>query len=99
MAVTIAQEFFLADFSNYGYRNQEMELKMQACSGTFQQRYDCKNQLIVDKGYSDFLLWIGKVIWIFVPPMIFFGIVRLTKPKGGRGSDRTDNIDLSKWRS
>lgn len=70
MSLTFYQEFLDADPDQYGFRSADVETQMKACGGTFQQRYDCKEAIIIAKGHASFLIWTQKTALILLPPII-----------------------------
>ncbi len=81
IAVTFYQEFLDVDPDQYGFRSSEVESRMKACGGSFQQRYDCKEAIIIAKGHDSFLLWVEKSALVLGPPLILAFLLNRT----GRG--------------
>jgi len=77
MGVTVYSQFFDVDPSQYGFRSPELEQKMKNCSGSFEQRYKCKEALIIEKNNDSFLIWISKMALVFGPPAIVLALVRV----------------------
>ncbi|HVI49863.1 MAG TPA: hypothetical protein VM661_01490 [Candidatus Sulfotelmatobacter sp.] len=77
MGVTVYSQFFDVDPNQYGFRSPEIEQKMKNCSGSFEQRYKCKEALIIEKGHDSFLIWISKMALVFGPPAILLALVRV----------------------
>jgi hypothetical protein len=83
IAATIYQGFFAVDPTQFGFRSTEVEARMKSCGGSFQQRYDCKEEIIIAKGYDSFLLWVEKATLVLAPPLIlglFFNRTGREKP-------------------
>lgn len=70
-------QFFDVDPNQYGFRSPEIEQKMKNCAGSFEQRYKCKEALIIEKGHDSFMIWIAKMALVFGPPAILLGLVRV----------------------
>ncbi len=70
ICLTIYQEFIDVDPTQYGFKSAEVEARLKSCAGSFQQRYDCKEAVIIAKGHESFLIWIEKVALILGPPII-----------------------------
>jgi hypothetical protein len=70
MALTIFQAFFDVDPNQYGFKAAEVEARMQACGGSFQQRYECKEAIMLAKQRAGFVGWLEKVAVIFSPPLL-----------------------------
>ena len=104
IAATVYEEFFDVDPSLYGFENPEMETRLRTCTGTFLERYRCKEDIIIEKGHHDFLIWVVKVALVFGPPGVLFGLLRLTRPAKGDDDDFFDGPtsppprDISHWR-
>jgi hypothetical protein len=85
IAVTFYQEFLDVDPDQYGFRSAEVEARMKSCGGSFQQRYDCKEAIIIAKGHDSFLLWVEKAALVLGPPLILAFLLNRTgqdKPHG-----------------
>jgi hypothetical protein len=70
MSVTTYQEFLDVDPTQFGFRSSEVEAQMKGCGGSFQQRYDCKEEIIIAKGYESFLVWVEKSTFVLGPPLM-----------------------------
>lgn len=44
--------------------------KMSLCSGTFRDRYDCKEQLIIESGREAFYILSLRFLLVIVPPLV-----------------------------
>jgi hypothetical protein len=55
--------------------------RMLDCSGTFRQRYECKNAIIIENDRSNFFAMAGRIAIVVVPPLLLLGGLRLA----GRG--------------
>ncbi|MDY0243044.1 MAG: hypothetical protein RBR34_12805 [Rhodospirillaceae bacterium] len=109
---TAYQEFFAGNFHEFGFRTPEMVEKLNACTGTFSERYVCKDGLIIAKGQEDFLVWVEKAVWVFAPPALLFAFLGLfrrgvqkisdpgkNRPDGGsRSGNQPPPTDISRWR-
>lgn len=81
IAVTFYQEFLDVDPDQYGFRSADVETRMKSCGGSFQQRYDCKETIIIAKGHDSFLLWVEKAALVLGPPLILVFLLN----RGGAG--------------
>ncbi len=84
MSVTIYVAFIDVDPDQFGFKSSEVEARMRTCGGTFQQRYDCKEAIILAKQHDSFLLWLKNVAWIIGPPMALAILFRLLNRDRGR---------------
>jgi hypothetical protein len=86
MIITIYQSFIIVDPDQYGFLAADVQSQMQNCTGNFQQRYDCKEEIIEAKQHRSFVVWGGKVALVFGPPAVLWFLVtwatRETKKKG-----------------
>lgn len=104
MAATVYTEFFIVLPGTYGYDTPEMQDRLSACTGTFLERYRCKDLVIIQKGRDDFLIWLEKVALVFGPPAVLFGLLRIGRPKLPGGDDYADTdlppppTDIARWR-
>ena len=76
MTVTIYQEFIEADPDQYSFKSPEVQSQLQACGGSFHQRYECKESAVLAKQRASFLIWLEKVCVTFGPPLGLFLLVR-----------------------
>ncbi|MDR3438150.1 hypothetical protein [Telmatospirillum sp.] len=86
MGATFYLEFLDVDPDQFGFRSSDVESQMKSCGGSFQQRYDCKEAIIIAKGYDSFLIWTEKVCLILVPPVLVVYLLnrgRREKPRSG----------------
>ncbi|PKU25072.1 hypothetical protein [Telmatospirillum siberiense] len=81
ISVTFYQEFLDVDPEDYGFHATEVEARMKGCGGSFQQRYDCKEAIIIAKGRESFLVWVKKTTLILAPPLLLAFLLNRT----GRG--------------
>lgn len=77
MGVTVYSQFFDVDPNQYSFRSPEIEQRMKNCAGSYEQRYKCKEALIIEKGHDSFLIWISKMALVFGPPAILLALVRV----------------------
>jgi hypothetical protein len=87
ISVTIYQEFIEIDPTQYGFRSPEVEARMKACGGSFQQRYECKEAVIIAKGHDSFVIWMEKVALILGPPIVVAILI------GRVGRERREPVD------
>jgi hypothetical protein len=57
--------------------------RMQDCSGTFRQRYECKNLIIVESDRSTFFQMVGRIAIVVVPPLLLWGALTLADRRRG----------------
>jgi len=67
--------------------------RMSDCAGTFQQRYDCKNSIVIETDRSTFINMVGRIIIVVLPPLLLVGVVKLY----GRRLDDDDSSDNDEW--
>ena len=85
---SIYTAFFDVDPDQYGFKSPEVEARMQSCGGTYKQRYECKEQVILAKHRKSFVLWMEKVVVIIGPPILLaFLIRRATREMPGENQD------------
>jgi hypothetical protein len=85
ISVTFYQEFLDVDPDQYGFRSADVEARMKSCGGSFQQRYECKEAIIIAKGHDSFLLWVEKATLVLAPPLVLAFLLNRTgrgKPAG-----------------
>ena len=70
-------QFIAVNPDQYGFRNPVIEQEMQNCAGSFEQRYNCKEALIIAKGHASFLIWLGKMALVLGPPVVVWNLLRL----------------------
>jgi hypothetical protein len=82
IGITFYQQFLSVDPDQFSFRSADVESQMKTCGGSFQQRYECKEAIIIDKGHDSFLIWAEKGCLILVPPLIVaFLLNRGTTPR------------------
>ena len=91
MGVTVYSQFFDVDPNQYSFRSPEIEQKMKNCAGSYEQRYKCKEALIIEKGHDSFLIWISKMALVFGPPSILWALIRVAMRQ--REGQETDSFD------
>jgi hypothetical protein len=77
-AITISVAWIVFAFWNqiiepmyeYERRAKHTEERMNVCSGTFAQRFDCKSALLVTKQQKDFYFWAQGLLVMFFPPSL-----------------------------
>ena len=88
ITLTIYQEFIDVDPTQYGFKSAEVDTRLKSCSGTFQQRYDCKEAVIIAKGHRSFAIWAEKVALILGPPLIVGMLLnRLGQERSSKDAD------------
>jgi len=60
--------------------------RMNDCSGNFQQRYDCKNTIVIETDRMTFLNMIGRIVIVVLPPLLLIGALNFA----GRRRDDDD---------
>jgi len=67
--------------------------RMSDCAGTFQQRYDCKNNIVIETDRTTFLNMVGRIIIVVLPPLLLIGALNLSS----RRRDDDDNAGGDEW--
>lgn len=49
--------------------------RMSDCTGTFRDRYECKEQIIIESGRETFAVLAGRFLLVILPPLIMTGWV------------------------
>lgn len=52
------------------HASDSLKDRMSLCSGSFRDRYDCKEQLIIDSGREAFYILSLRFLLVIVPPML-----------------------------
>ena len=84
MGLTLYGQFLAVDPDQYSFRSPEIEQKMKDCAGSYEQRYKCKEALIIEKGHNSFMIWLGKMALVFGPPAVLWNLQRLSHRRYGR---------------
>ena len=61
--------------------------RLRDCSGTFKQRYECKNQVVIDTDRSSFFHMLGRIGIVVVPPMILAAGVHMARRRSDDSPD------------
>lgn len=56
---------------NHG--SAEVKDRMGDCTGTFRERFDCKQQVIIRSGRETFLTLAGRFLFVILPPLVATG--------------------------
>jgi len=80
IAYTIHQEFFDVDPDQFGFKSPEVEAEMKTCVGTFQERYLCKEAIIIAKQHESFLDWLQSALLILGPPLAASALLARFEP-------------------
>ena len=91
VSVMFYVEFLTIDPNDYGFLAPDVAEQMDNCAGTFQQRYDCKEALIIRKGQRSFVIWMGKVALILGPPIVLASLLSYSTKR--RANDMPDNFE------
>jgi hypothetical protein len=67
--------------------------RMNDCSGSFKQRYDCKNAIVIETDRETFLNMIERIAIVTVPPLMLVGGWRLLS----RRRDDDDGAGGDEW--
>jgi len=82
IGITVYSEFLNVDPDQYSFKSPDVEQRMRACGGTFQERYRCKEDAMIDKGQEGFIAWLEKIGLMFGPPFALFALVRtVSRPR------------------
>ncbi len=74
-AITIYQEFIDVDASQYGITSPEAKQRMENCTGNYQQRSACKEQILDEEQRSEFIPYLQKAAIVMVPPIALWYLV------------------------
>lgn len=72
------------------HSSEAVKERLRDCSGTFKQRYDCKNQVVIDTDRTSFFNVLGRIAIIVVPPLLLAGGLHMLRKRGDDGPD--DNL-------
>lgn len=72
------------------HSSEAVKERLRDCSGTFKQRYECKNQVVIDTDRTSFFNVLGRIAIIVVPPLLLIGGLHLLRKRGDDGPD--DNL-------
>jgi hypothetical protein len=104
LSMSTYMQFLDVDPNEYSFHSPEIEQKMKACTGSFAQRYRCKEDLIIDKGHEGFIVWMGKVALVLAPPIILWsGLGMAIRRRSGDEPDTfapppPTSINRRRWR-
>jgi len=65
--------------------------RLRDCSGTFKQRYECKNAIVINTDRNSFFNMLGRIAIVVVPPMLLAGGIHLWRR---RSEDDSPSDDL-----
>lgn len=50
-----------------------VQARMSDCAGSYRDRYDCKEQIIIESGRDTFLILSGRFLLVVLPPLLITG--------------------------
>lgn len=56
---------------NHG--SETVKNRMSDCAGTYRDRYDCKEQIIIESGRDTFFILAGRFLLVILPPLLITG--------------------------
>jgi hypothetical protein len=72
------------------HSSEAVKERLRDCSGTFKQRYECKNAVVIDTDRTSFFNMLGRIAIVVVPPMLLAAGVHMMR----RRSDDSPDDDL-----
>lgn len=67
-----------SDIENHS--STSVQERMKDCSGTFKQRYECKENIVIKSGRDTFSAMLGRLSIVVMPPILLaFGLHMLTR--------------------
>lgn len=69
--------------------------RLRDCSGTFKQRYECKNAIVINTDRNSFFNMLGRIAIVVVPPMLLAGGIHLWRRRSEDDSPSDDLLSQS----
>ncbi len=76
------------------HSSSAVQERMRDCSGTFKQRYECKENIVIQSGRSTFSALLGRLAIVVVPPIILATALHMATRR--RSDDDGPSDDLLK---
>lgn len=76
MALFVYTDFIDTNPALNSFDAPDVREQMQACNGNYQQRYECKESIIIAKNQGEFLIWLKEVAVIMGPPLVLWWLVQ-----------------------
>lgn len=90
MAVAAWSQFTdLPEGTVENHSSETTKERMRDCSGTFKQRYECKNAIVIETDRNSFFNVLSRILVIVVPPVLLVGGLHLWRKRSE--DDRPDD--------
>jgi hypothetical protein len=77
------------------HSSSTVQERLRDCSGTFKQRYECKNNIVIQTDRSSFFNMLGRIAIVVVPPMLLAGGLHLLRRRSDDDSPSDDLLGQS----
>lgn len=77
------------------HSSETVKERLRDCSGTFKQRYECKNQVVIDTDRNSFFNMLGRIAIVVVPPMLLAGGIHLWRRRSDDDGPSDDLLSQS----
>lgn len=88
-AATWSQFADLPEGTVENHSSEATKERMRDCSGTFKQRYECKNAIVIETDRNSFFNVLSRILVIVVPPVLLVGGLHLWRKR--TEDDRPDD--------
>ena len=88
-AATWSQFADLPEGTVENHSSEATKERMRDCSGTFKQRYECKNAIVIETDRNSFFNVLGRIAIIALPPLLLVGGLHIWRKRSE--DDRPDD--------
>lgn len=81
----------LPDGEIENHSSASVQDRMRDCSGTFKQRYECKDAIVIETGRTTFFNMVGRIAIIVGPPLVLAAGMHLLLRRRG-DDDPSDDL-------
>lgn len=73
--------------------------RMSDCSGSFRDRYDCKEQIIIESGRETFFILTGRFLLVIIPPLLATGWLSSYLRKHPAHLESHHHVETGDWKA
>ncbi|MBI3446101.1 MAG: hypothetical protein HY055_12260 [Magnetospirillum sp.] len=77
------------------HSSETVKERLRDCSGTYKQRYECKNAVVIDTDRNSFFNMLGRIAIVVVPPMLLAAGVHMMRRRSEDDSPSDDLLNQS----
>jgi hypothetical protein len=79
-----------SDLEHHG--STAVQERMKDCSGTFKQRYECKENIVIQSGRNTFSAMLGRLSIVVVPPILLAAALHMLSRRRSDDDGPSDEL-------